>query len=84
VVRRAGVSRRRHGHPLRNNYDKGQAGIFNGTVGIVTGLSVLDQTVIVRTDEDEQVGYDFAELDELAHAYAVTIHRSQGSEYPAS
>ena len=35
------------------------------------------------TDEDEQVDYDFAELDELAHAYAVTIHRSQGSEYPA-
>jgi exodeoxyribonuclease V alpha subunit len=37
----------------------------------------------VLTDEDEQVDYDFAELDELAHAYAVTIHRSQGSEYPA-
>ena len=35
------------------------------------------------TDEDEQVDYDFAELDELAHAYASTIHRSQGSEYPA-
>ncbi len=35
------------------------------------------------TDEDEQVDYDFAELDELAHAHAVTIHRSQGSEYPA-
>ena len=34
------------------------------------------------TDEDEPVAYDFAELDELAHAYAVTIHRSQGSEYP--
>jgi exodeoxyribonuclease V alpha subunit len=37
----------------------------------------------VRTDEDESVVYEFAELDELAHAYAVTIHRSQGSEYPA-
>ena len=35
------------------------------------------------TDEDEPVDYDFGELDELAHAYAVTIHRSQGSEYPA-
>ena len=35
------------------------------------------------TDEDETVDYDFGELDELAHAYAVTIHRSQGSEYPA-
>jgi exodeoxyribonuclease V alpha subunit len=37
----------------------------------------------VLTDEDEHIDYDFAELDELAHAYAITIHRSQGSEYPA-
>jgi exodeoxyribonuclease V alpha subunit len=44
---------------------------------------VPEQTLTVLTDEDEQVAYDFAELDELAHAYAVTIHRSQGSEYPA-
>ena len=68
---------------LRNNYDKGKAGIFNGTVGIVTGLSLQEQTLTVLTDEDEHVDYDFAELDELAHAYAITIHRSQGSEYPA-
>jgi len=68
---------------LRNNYDKGAAGIFNGTVGVVTGLSLEEQTLTVRTDEDEDVDYDFTELDELAHAYAVTIHRSQGSEYPA-
>jgi exodeoxyribonuclease V alpha subunit len=68
---------------LRNNYDKGKAGIFNGTVGVVTALSLQEQTLTVLTDEDEQVDYDFAELDELAHAYAVTIHRSQGSEYPA-
>ena len=68
---------------LRNNYDKGTAGIFNGTVGTVTGISLPEQTLTVLTDEDEPVDYDFAELDELAHAYAVTIHRSQGSEYPA-
>ena len=68
---------------LRNNYNKGKAGIFNGTVGIVTGLSLQEQTLTVLTDEDEQVDYEFAELDELAHAYATTIHRSQGSEYPA-
>jgi exodeoxyribonuclease V alpha subunit len=68
---------------LRNNYDKGAAGIFNGTVGVVTGLSLEDQSLTVLTDEDESVDYDFAELDELAHAYAMTIHRSQGSEYPA-
>ena len=68
---------------LRNNYDKGKAGIFNGSLGIVTALSPEEQTVTVLTDEDETVDYDFGELDELAHAYAVTIHRSQGSEYPA-
>jgi exodeoxyribonuclease V alpha subunit len=68
---------------LRNNYDKGKAGIFNGTVGFVTALSLQEQTLTVLTDEDEQIDYDFAELDQLAHAYAVTIHRSQGSEYPA-
>ena len=68
---------------LRNNYDKGAAGVFNGTVGVVTGLSAEEHTLTVRTDEDESVDYAFDELDELAHAYAVTIHRSQGSEYPA-
>jgi exodeoxyribonuclease V alpha subunit len=68
---------------LRNNYDKGAAGVFNGTVGVVTGLSPEDHTLTVLTDEDEAISYAFDELDELAHAYAVTIHRSQGSEYPA-
>ncbi|TNM32898.1 SF1B family DNA helicase RecD2 [Streptomyces sedi] len=67
---------------IRNNYDKGANGVFNGTVGVVTGLDVDEQRLTVRTDEDEEVPYDFAELDELSHAYAVTIHRSQGSEYP--
>ncbi|MCB5169277.1 ATP-dependent RecD-like DNA helicase [Streptomyces bambusae] len=68
---------------IRNNYEKGANGVFNGTVGVVTALSVDDQRLTVRTDEDEEVAYEFDELDELAHAYAVTIHRSQGSEYPA-
>ncbi|NKI40309.1 SF1B family DNA helicase RecD2 [Streptomyces physcomitrii] len=68
---------------IRNNYEKGANGVFNGTVGVVTSLSTEDQRLTVRTDEDEEVPYDFDELDELSHAYAVTIHRSQGSEYPA-
>jgi exodeoxyribonuclease V alpha subunit len=67
---------------LRNNYDKGTAGVFNGSVGFVTALSLEDQELRVRLDEDEEVGYGFDELDELTHAYAVSIHRSQGSEYP--
>ncbi|MFC7545999.1 ATP-dependent RecD-like DNA helicase [Plantactinospora sp. GCM10030261] len=68
---------------IRNNYEKGRAGVFNGTVGVVTALDLDDQTLTVRTDEDEDIGYDFTELDELQHAYAITVHRSQGSEYPA-
>ncbi|MFD3325901.1 ATP-dependent RecD-like DNA helicase [Streptomyces sp. NPDC058701] len=68
---------------IRNNYDKGANGVFNGTLGVVTALDPVEQRLTVRTDEDEEIGYEFAELDELAHAYAVTIHRSQGSEYPA-
>jgi exodeoxyribonuclease V alpha subunit len=67
---------------LRNNYDKGTAGVFNGSVGQVTALSLEDQELRVLLDEDEEVGYGFDELDELTHAYAVSIHRSQGSEYP--
>ncbi|MEU7646753.1 SF1B family DNA helicase RecD2 [Streptomyces huasconensis] len=68
---------------IRNNYEKGHNGVFNGTVGVVTALDPDEQRLTVLTDEDEEVAYDFDELDELAHAYAVTIHRSQGSEYPA-
>jgi exodeoxyribonuclease V alpha subunit len=64
---------------LRNNYDKE---VFNGSVGVVTGLSVEDQELRVLMDDTEEIAYDFLELDELTHAYAVSIHRSQGSEYP--
>jgi exodeoxyribonuclease V alpha subunit len=67
---------------LRNNYDKGTAGVFNGSVGVITALSLEDSELRVLLDEDEEVGYGFDELDELTHAYAVSIHRSQGSEYP--
>jgi exodeoxyribonuclease V alpha subunit len=64
---------------LRNNYDKM---VFNGAVGTITGLSLEEQQVHVQLDEGEEVRYDFDELDELTHAYAISIHRSQGSEYP--
>jgi exodeoxyribonuclease V alpha subunit len=67
---------------IRNNYDKGTAGVFNGSVGVITALSLEDSELRVLLDEDEEVGYGFDELDELTHAYAVSIHRSQGSEYP--
>ena len=86
VVRRHGARVFRPGDKviqIRNNYDKGTAGVFNGTVGTITALSVTEQQLTVRTDEDEDIVYDFDELDELQHAYAITVHRSQGSEYPA-
>jgi len=66
---------------IRNNYDKGTAGVFNGSVGVVTGLSLEDQDLRVFMDDEEEITYGFDELDELTHAYAVSIHRSQGSEY---
>ncbi|MEV3937381.1 ATP-dependent RecD-like DNA helicase [Glycomyces sp. NPDC049804] len=88
-----GLPERRHGGrvfrlgdkviQIRNNYAKGKAGVFNGTVGLVQAIDAVAQTMTVRTDEDEEVEYEFAELDELVHAYAITVHRSQGSEYPA-
>jgi exodeoxyribonuclease V alpha subunit len=68
---------------IRNNYDKGANGVFNGTLGIVSAINLDEQRLSVHTDEDEDIDYEFGELDELAHAYAMTIHRSQGSEYPA-
>jgi exodeoxyribonuclease V alpha subunit len=90
---RDGIPERRHGArvfrvgdkviQIRNNYDKGTAGVFNGTIGTVTALSLTDRELTVRTDEDEDIAYDFDELDELQHAYAITVHRSQGSEYRA-
>jgi exodeoxyribonuclease V alpha subunit len=67
---------------MRNNYDKQ---VFNGSVGVVTAVSLEEQQVRVRMDDQdagEEVAYDFDELDELTHAYAISIHRSQGSEYP--
>jgi exodeoxyribonuclease V alpha subunit len=64
---------------VRNDYDKG---VFNGSVGMITALSTEDEELRVLLDEDEEVRYSFDELDELTHAYALTVHRSQGSEYP--
>ena len=55
--------------------------MFNGTVGTITALSVASSSS-GGSDEDEDIVYDFDELDELQHAYAITVHRSQGSEYP--
>jgi exodeoxyribonuclease V alpha subunit len=62
-----------------NDYDKD---VFNGDVGIVERVDLIEQQVAIRFD-DRVVKYDFGELDEVSLAYAVTIHKSQGSEFPA-
>jgi exodeoxyribonuclease V alpha subunit len=64
---------------IRNNYDKE---VFNGDMGRIVTLDLIDQRLGVRID-DQDVNYDFSELDELVHAYAASVHKSQGSEYRA-
>ena len=64
---------------IRNNYDKG---VYNGDLGRIAAIDPTEQAVTVQVDERE-VSYDFSELDELTLAYAATVHKSQGSEYPA-
>ncbi len=62
--------------------DKGM-GIFNGDMGIIRQIDTYEETVTVEYDEQRRVKYPYALLDELELAYAITIHKSQGSEYPA-
>ncbi len=81
---------------IRNNYqatwevmgkynvpiDSG-TGIFNGDMGVITEINEYSQDMIVEFDEGRRVRYPFGELDDIEHAFAITIHKSQGSEYPA-
>jgi exodeoxyribonuclease V alpha subunit len=62
-----------------NDYDKD---IFNGDIGTIERIDPVEQEVTIRFDE-RTVKYDFGELDEVSLAYAVTIHKAQGSEFPA-
>ena len=62
-----------------NDYDKD---VFNGDIGTIEHIDPVEHEVTIRFDE-RRVKYDFGELDEVSLAYAVTIHKSQGSEFPA-
>lgn len=63
---------------IKNNYDKD---VFNGDIGRIVKISTEDQEVIICFD-GRNIAYDFSSLDEIILAYAVSVHKSQGSEYP--
>ena len=59
------------------------SGIFNGDLGIIREIDDFGRCMQIEFDDGKTVEYPFAELEDLEHAYAITIHKSQGSEYPA-
>ncbi len=63
---------------IKNNYDKE---VFNGDIGMIESVDMQERTLLVNFD-GRNIEYDATELDELVHAYATTIHKAQGSEYP--
>jgi exodeoxyribonuclease V alpha subunit len=63
----------------RNNYDKDT---FNGDIGRLRAIDLEEQTLTINF-EGREVNYDWLEADELVHAFAISVHKSQGSEYPA-
>ena len=79
-LKRGGFMYRAHDKvmQIRNNYDKE---VFNGDIGEITGVNLEDRELTVNFD-NRSVTYEASELDELVLAYATTIHKSQGSEYP--
>ena len=61
-----------------NNYDKS---VYNGDIGRITAIDLIQQTITVSID-GAPVVYDFLEADDLVHAFSISVHKSQGSEYP--
>ena len=57
-------------------------GVFNGDMGFIQAIDSVDQTLTILFDDDKIVEYDFSQLDELELSYAISIHKSQGSEFP--
>ena len=76
---------------IKNNYrikwedstsqEQGE-GIYNGDIGILTRISSRDKSFEVLFNDGKRVAYDFDQMDEITHAYAMTVHKSQGSEFP--
>ena len=71
---------------IRNRYGipvDGGTGVFNGDIGKIRSINAFAEQLTVEFDEGKMVDYSFRQLEELELAYAITIHKSQGSEYPA-
>lgn len=81
---------------IRNNYQlewekrsrygiptDGGTGVFNGDIGVIDSINSFSEQLTIKFDDEKYVVYSFKQLEELELAYAVTIHKSQGSEYPA-
>lgn len=82
---------------IRNNYklewviysDKGRfrveegVGVFNGDMGVIKEIDGYNEEIVVLLDDDKEIRYPYSLIDELELSYAITIHKSQGSEYPA-
>lgn len=74
---------------IKNNYelewtlgDEKGKGVFNGETGNILVVDNIQKTIIVQFDDGKKVFYDFMNIEELEHSYALTVHKSQGSEYP--
>ena len=71
-----------HVYGINGIHGEDGEGIFNGDTGIITGVDTRERTITVTFDDDREVEYDREMLEELELAYTITIHKSQGSEYP--
>ena len=65
---------------LRNDYD---LGLFNGDLGTVMAVDPTEQEVALALDDGREARYPYASLHALAHAYAISVHKAQGAEFPA-
>lgn len=76
---------------IRNNYDifwekrlkeyESGSGIFNGEFGTIESIDEIEKQIKIKFDDEKQAWYDFADLDQIEHAYSITIHKAQGSEF---
>ena len=75
---------------VKNNYDiewtddegRTGSGVFNGDIGFITEIDRAEESFTIEFDDGRQALFDYSCFDDIEHAYAITVHKSQGSEYP--